>query len=110
MNLLSSKTATLGGNITVMVIRNSRGMDGASLVQSFMTGEQKVLLSFEISQFDREIRKQKIRREHPEWCELEIMHETLRQAFRSEPVPEWAEKLMQQRLEEHLARQSAGLE
>jgi hypothetical protein len=101
---------TAGGNITVMAIRNSRGMDGASRVQSFMTGEQKVLLSLEISEFDREIRKQKIRREHPEWCELEVKHELMRQAFRSDPVPEWLERLMQQRLDEHRARQSAGLE
>ncbi|HSK43685.1 MAG TPA: hypothetical protein VLA83_07345 [Candidatus Binatia bacterium] len=79
-----------------MTINHNRDRDGAFLVQSFMTGEHKVLLSFEISQFDRQIRKQKIRREHPEWCELEVMHEILRQAFRSEPVPEWAEKLMQQ--------------
>ena len=73
------------------------------LVQSFMTGEQKVLLSLEISLFDQEIRKQKIRREHPDWCELEVMHQIIRQAFRSQPVPEWLEKRMQQRLDEHLA-------
>lgn len=84
-------------------------MDGAFLVQSFMTGEQKILLSLEISEFDREIRKQKIRRDHPEWCELEVKHELMRQAFRSEPVPGWLEKQMQQRLEEHRARQLADL-
>jgi len=75
-----------------------------------LTPEQRLLLACKITEFDRSIRKQKIRREHPEWCELEVMHEILRQAFRSEPVPEWAEKLMQQRLEEHLARESAGLQ
>jgi hypothetical protein len=85
-------------------------MDGAFLVQSFMTGEQKMLLSFEISEFDREIRKHKIRRDHPEWCELEVKHELMRQTFRSEPVPEWLEKQMQKRLEEHRARQLADLE
>jgi hypothetical protein len=93
-----------------MAISDKRRMDGAFLVQSFMTGEQKMLLSFEISEFDREIRKQRVRRDHPEWCELEVKHEIMRQAFRSEPVPEWLEKLMQQRLEEFRARQSAGLE
>jgi hypothetical protein len=75
-----------------------------------LTPEQRLLLACEITEFDRSIRKHKIRREHPEWSELEVMHEILRQAFRSEPVPEWAEKLMQQRLEEHLARESAGLQ
>jgi hypothetical protein len=93
-----------------MAISDRRGMDGASLVQSFMTGEQKMLRSFEISEFDREIRKQKIRRDHPEWCELEVMHEIMRQAFRSEPVPEWLEKQMKQRLEDFRAHHSAGLE
>lgn len=93
-----------------MAISNRRDRDGAFLVQSFMTGEQKILLSLEISEFDREIRKQKLRRDHPEWCELEVMHEIMRQAFRSEPVPEWLEKQMKQRLDEHRARQSVGLE
>jgi hypothetical protein len=93
-----------------MVINSNRERDGAFLVQSFMTGEQKIILSLEISGFDRQIRKQKIRRDHPEWCELEVMHEILRQAFRSEPVPEGLEKQMQQRVQEFRARQSAGLE
>ena len=39
--------------------------------------------------FDRDIGKQKLRREHPEWSELEVMHQIIRQAFHSEPVPEW---------------------
>ncbi|MCU1255936.1 MAG: hypothetical protein JWM83_2235 [Candidatus Angelobacter sp.] len=68
------------------------------------------MLSLEISEFDRQIRKQKIRRDHPEWCELEVMHEILRQAFRSEPVPEGLEKQIQQRVQEFRTRQSAGLE
>jgi hypothetical protein len=92
-----------------MAISDKHRMDGSFLVQSFMTGEQKMSLSFEIK-FDREIRKQKIRRDHPEWCELEVMHEIMRQAFRSEPVPEWLEKQMKQRLDEHRARRLAGLE
>jgi hypothetical protein len=93
-----------------MAISDKHRLGGAFLVQSFMTGEQKMLLSFEISEFDREIRKQKVRRDHPEWCELEVKHEIMRQAFRSEPVPEWLEKQMQQRLEKFRARQSAGPE
>jgi len=80
------------------------------LVQSFMTGEQKVLLSFEISMFDREIRKQRIRRDHPEWSELEVMHEIFRQAFLPKPVPEGLARLMKQRVAEERARALAGLE
>jgi hypothetical protein len=88
-----------------MTLNNSN-----ELLNSFLTGEERVLLSLEISEFDREIRKQKIRREHPEWCELEVMHEILRQAFRSEPVPEWVERQMQQRLDEYRARHMDDLE
>jgi hypothetical protein len=70
------------------------------LVQSFMTGEQKVLLSFEMSAFDQGVRKQKIRREHPEWSELQVKHEILRQAFLPDPPPEWLEKKMRVREEQ----------
>jgi hypothetical protein len=93
-----------------MSIFDTPGKRGALLVQSFMTGEQKLLLALEMSLFDRDIRKQKLRREHPEWSELEVMHQIMRQAFRSEPVPEWLERQMQQRLDEQRARKSAGLE
>jgi hypothetical protein len=79
-------------------------------VQSFITGKQKIMLSLEISEFDHQIGKKKIRRDRPNWCELEVKHEILRQAFRSEPVPEGLEKQMQQRVQEFRASQSAGLE
>jgi hypothetical protein len=46
-----------------MAINSNRERDGAFLVQSFMTGEQKIMLSLEISEFDRQIRKQKNRRD-----------------------------------------------
>jgi hypothetical protein len=36
-----------------MAINSNRDRDGAFLVQSFMTGEQKIMLSLEISEFDR---------------------------------------------------------
>jgi hypothetical protein len=91
-------------------IDDDPGQRGAFLVQSFMTGGQKILLSLEISMFDREIRKQKIRRDHPEWSELEVMHEIMRQSFRSEPVPEWLERLMAQRVAEQRARKAADLD
>ncbi len=83
-----------------MAISDNPGKCDAFLVQSFMTGEQKVLLSFEMSYFDREIRKQKARKEHPEWSELEVMHEILRQAFLPSPVPEGLARLMRQRVDE----------
>ena len=88
----------------------SRNNKPGDLAQSFMSGEQKVLLSFEMSEFDREIRKQKLRLEHPEWSELEVMNQIIRQAFKSEPVPDWLERQMQKRVEEQRVRQFAGLE
>jgi hypothetical protein len=91
-----------------MKIDDDPGKRGAFFVQSFMSGQQKVLLSLEISIFDREIRKQKIRREHPEWSELEVMHEIFRQAFLPEPIPEGLQALMQQRVQEECARRDAG--
>jgi hypothetical protein len=93
-----------------MSLFNSPSKRGALLVQSFMTGEQKILLSLEMSLFDRDVRKQKLRSEHSEWSELEVMHEIIRQAFRSEPVPEWLERKMKLRLDQQRARQLARLE
>lgn len=75
-----------------------------------MSGEKRVLMACEISDFDREIRKQKIRRDHPDWSELEVKHEIMRQAFSPKPVPEWAERMMKERVEEQRARRAAGLE
>jgi|ERR1044071_2440784 hypothetical protein len=75
----------------------------------FLTPEDRIRLTFEISYFDREIRKQKFRREHPEWCEIEVMNEIFRYAFRvkSEHIPEWLEKQMQERVNEWRASQAA---
>lgn len=83
-----------------MAIDDTSEKRGASLVQSFMTGEQKVLLAFEISAFDQGVRKQKIRREHPDWSELQVKHEILRQAFLPDPAPEWLETKMREREEQ----------
>ena len=75
----------------------------------FLSPEERVKLAFEISYIDREIRKQKIRREHPEWCELEVMNEIIRYAFnvKAEPIPEGLEKYLQERVEKWRASQAA---
>jgi hypothetical protein len=80
------------------------------LFYSFLTLEQHFLLACEITEFDRSIRKQKIRREHPEWCEMEVINEIIRHAFRikSEPIPEGLEKHLQQRVEQWHTRHSAS--
>ena len=71
------------------------------LLTSFLTGEQCLLLTLELCEFDRAIRKQKIRREHPEWREMEVVHEIMRQAFLAQPTPVWLEKKMKERLDEY---------
>ena len=80
------------------------------LFYEFLNGEQRMLLSYEISMFDREIRKQRLRRAHPEWSDVEVMNEIIRQSFKSEAVPAWLEWKLQQRVDEHRARHAAGLE
>jgi hypothetical protein len=79
------------------------------LLYEFLSPGKRLELAFEITEFDREIRKEKLRREHPEWCELEVVNEIIRHAFRvkSEPISEGLEKHMQQRVKEWRVRQAA---
>jgi hypothetical protein len=46
-----------------------------------MSGEKRLLLAFEMSLFARELAKEGIRREHPEWSEPQIVRELIRLAF-----------------------------
>ena len=62
-----------------------------------MGGEQRLLLGFEMSQMARNLTKCCIRSEHPDWSDLEIKHQIIRQAFLPHSVPEWLEKKMQER-------------
>ena len=52
-----------------------------------MSGEQRLLLALEMSDFVRDLAKARIRREHPEWPETEVTREILRIAFLPGPVP-----------------------
>jgi hypothetical protein len=52
-----------------------------------MSGEQRLLLAFEMSMFARELSRQRIRGEHPEWTEAQIARELLRLAFFPAPLP-----------------------
>ena len=56
-------------------------------VQQSMSGEQRLLLAFEMSLFARELARERIRREHPEWREADIARELLRLAFQPQPLP-----------------------
>jgi hypothetical protein len=54
-----------------------------------MSGEQRLLLAFEMSLFARELAREGIRREHPGWPEARVARELLRLAFFPAPLPSW---------------------
>jgi hypothetical protein len=56
-------------------------------VQRAMSGEQRLLLAFEMSIFARELAKAGIRRDHPEWDDAQVGRELLRLAFLPDPLP-----------------------
>jgi hypothetical protein len=56
-------------------------------IQRAMTGEQRLLLAFEMSLFARELAREGIRRDHPDWPETRIAKELLRLAFLPAPMP-----------------------
>ena len=52
-----------------------------------MSGEQRLLLAYEMSMFARELNGARLRGEHPEWSEAQIARELLRLAFFPKPLP-----------------------
>lgn len=52
-----------------------------------MTGEQRLLLAFEMSLFARDLALAGIRQQHPDWTEARVARELLRLAFLPEPLP-----------------------
>jgi hypothetical protein len=52
-----------------------------------MSGEQRMTLAYEMSMFARELAREGIRRDHPEWTEAQIARELLRLAFLPAPLP-----------------------
>jgi hypothetical protein len=54
-----------------------------------MSGEQRILLAFEMSLFARELAREGIRRDHPDWPEALVARELLKLAFFPEPLPSW---------------------
>lgn len=53
-----------------------------------MTGEERLLLAFEMSLFARDLASAGIRRQHPDWEETRVARELLRFAFLPNPLPE----------------------
>jgi len=56
-------------------------------IQRAMSGEQRLLLAFEMSLFARELAAARIRQEHPQWSEAQVRRELLRLAFLPKPLP-----------------------
>jgi len=54
-----------------------------------MSGGQRMTLAYEMSMFVRELMKEGIRRDHPNWTEAQIARELLRRAFFPAPLPAW---------------------
>ena len=54
-----------------------------------MSGEQRVTLAYEMSMFVRELMREGIRRDHPDWTEAQNARELLRRAFFPAPLPAW---------------------
>ncbi len=52
-----------------------------------MSGEQRLLLAFEMSLFARALSRERLRQEHPEWTQAGIERELLRLAFLPAPLP-----------------------
>jgi hypothetical protein len=52
-----------------------------------MSGEQRILLGFEMSMFTREIARAGIQQQHPDWPQDRVARELLRLAFLPEPLP-----------------------
>jgi len=56
-------------------------------IQRTMTGEQRVLLAWEMSLFVRQLQEARVRQEQPEWSDAEVGRELLRLAFQPAPLP-----------------------
>jgi hypothetical protein len=53
-----------------------------------MSGEQRLLLAFEMSMLARDLSRERIRQEHPDWHETQVARELLRLAFFPAPLPD----------------------
>ena len=56
-------------------------------IQQAMSGEQRMTLAYEMSMFARELAREGIRRDHPDWSDAQIARELLRLAFLPAPLP-----------------------
>jgi hypothetical protein len=53
-----------------------------------MSEEQRILLAIEMSLFARDLARERIRSDHPDWDERQLQRELLRIAFLPDPLPQ----------------------
>ena len=53
-----------------------------------MTDEQRLDIAIEMSLLVRDLQKQALRREHPDWSEKQVIREVLRLTLLPQPLPE----------------------
>jgi hypothetical protein len=56
-------------------------------IERATTGEQRLLMVLEMSQFARDLAAAGIRREHTGWTDAQVARELLRLAFLPDPLP-----------------------
>lgn len=57
-----------------------------------MTGSQRMHGAMLLSLLEREIKKERLQDEHPEWSEKRVMIELVKMAFLPKPLPKWLER------------------
>ena len=87
----STCVVALRANISVVPITDTSPAARAKQdeILRAMSGEQRITLAYEMSMFVRELMREGIRRDHPEWTEAQIARELLRRAFFPAPLPGW---------------------
>jgi hypothetical protein len=58
-------------------------------IRRSMTPSQRLGIAIELSDLLREFRKAGIKRDHPDWCDHQVMIEMFRLAFLPKPLPSW---------------------
>jgi hypothetical protein len=72
----------------VPITDTSRSAQAIQLqIQRAMTGEQRLLLTLEMSLFARKLARERVRREHSTWSEAQIARELMRLALLPASLP-----------------------
>ena len=76
--------------ITFSVLTSDTSIEAQAIqleILRAMTGEQRLLVAFEMSLFARDLARAGIRQEHPDWPEAHVARELLRLTFLPKPLP-----------------------